>query len=389
MNNAAKQILQEIVQDIGFRLTPKQLQQQLQSIGTSSEHHNVVWRMLNENPNEKEELASKYVNNRRLDKLCPNGNGTRVFVESGSTVLYVANALFDRKAKTNELAVVKTNNNLAARLVLARGHSPYLFAGYLENKYHGIFPFASSDEILPASPTRSNVYSAERTEYAQCRLALQSCSVKLLAASRFSLLHGPIVGSRENAIFKNATYNACVRSLDAANNPDTNRFINLFITPQKLVAHSEENLGKQTSDVSGYHTFTEELDNIQKGECFPAFDVDFPRHESPFTRDLCCGANSNEVRDEVESQLLRDGTLAVSMGEGSFRVCRVWSDLFEKAGLIVDVYLYCEDQTQRDWVKAEVVHARKDKDVTFTLQQKNYTGNEKGLVRIRLQRKGN
>jgi hypothetical protein len=146
-------------------------------------------------------------------------------------------------------------------------------------------------------------------DYAQCRLALQSSSVMLLAASRFSLLHGPIVGSRENAIFKNATYNACVRSLDSANHSGHNGVLHLFITPQKLVAHSDKNIATASSHEE-FHTFDEELKKIQQGECFPAFDIASPRHESPFTRDLCGGANPHEVRDEVESQLLSDGTLA-------------------------------------------------------------------------------
>jgi hypothetical protein len=395
MRNAAHEILKTIVEDVGISLRDDEIETKIQELQESTEDSgraNVVWRMLNENPDEKQQLATAYAGQKPLRAQCgPLEENPAVFVESGSTVLYVVNTLIRPESRSNNnLPVLKTNNNLAARLVLARtGHSPYLFAGYLEGKYHGTFPFASKEAVTTDSSSKSREYSTDRTEYARCRLALQSCSVMLLAASRFSLLHGPIVGSRENAVFKNATYNACVPSLASGTPSRDNRIVNLFLTPQKLVAHNNANIeNNKKGEHPGFHTFDDELRRIRARKCFPAFDIvddGWPTYESPFTRDLCLGANPMEVCDEVESQMLRDGTLAVSMGEGSFRICRIWSDLFDKAHLTVNVFVFCQDDLQRRWVDAEVLYASNNSN-KITFEKKEFANGAEGLLCIQIKK---
>jgi hypothetical protein len=224
----------------------------------------VVARLLMENPWEKAALAEIYlreiVGRSKSENACWRGiwksmslSAPSVFVESGSTCVYLCELLrrfIQKNRKELQSFPLGTNNHLTAWLFQEyHGHKdangstdamalvPYLYAGQLESKYHGVFPFQrkmSDDHV-----------QEERDGYAQLRLSLAKADVLLLAASRLSLKYGPLVGSRENAIFKHACYSACIPPIAATPNKE----IHLFITIQKLVAHENEDGGETNRDV--------------------------------------------------------------------------------------------------------------------------------------------
>jgi hypothetical protein len=355
----------------------------------------VVSRLLMENPWEKAALAELYEQhvihasqaNRdsywaRIWQPATRATETRpptIFIESGSTCAYISELLrrfaAEQRGKLFRFPI-ETNNHLTAWLFLNRhlylttpldddvsDLVPYLFAGRLESKYHGIFPFYRY---------KSDYYTHdERNGYAHLRLSLARSDLLLLAASRLSLKYGPLVGSRENAIFKNACYNACVSPIDSK----PGKQIHLFITVQKLVAHNDDNQTKvsqsrgttpsdhELRDFADFHTWGEEFNKILNGFCFPVFDLpldedgssgiassgEYPPLLSPFSTDL--------IPDHL--QRLRDGTSVVEMGEGRFRICHTWQELFTKAGLTVKIFVAFEGTTDPSdpyfqWIKTEV-----------------------------------
>lgn len=348
----------------------------------------VVARLLTENSWEKAALAELYERHVIRASQTPSnvawssvwhGGGSErigVFIESGSTCACVSEVLRRLAASQGDRLrdfALNTNNHLTAWIFLNQGSHvkpalnespsgliPYLFAGRLECKYHGIFPFYHA---------RSDYHVAEeRDGYAQLRLALVRSNLMLLTASRLSLRYGPVVGSRENAIFKNACYNACVPQIGQKSGKE----IHLFVTIQKLVAHSQPNQESVLSDrkqvetpgtFADFHTWKEELDKINDGKCYPAFsmlvgdEAGAPQGSrlvpSPFATDLV----------PENGQRLRDGTHAVEMGQGRFRVCNSWQDLFTKAGLTVKVFvafqgkLHDSDPLYR-WIRFEVEDAQ-------------------------------
>jgi hypothetical protein len=362
----------------------------------------VVARLLTENPWEKATLAEIYARDviggaskkdrtshwANIWKTVPRPQLTQptIFIESGSTCLCVSELLRRFYAEHhNDLHPFRlgTNNHLTAWLFQNRHRHlnvpenshfpelvPYLFAGRLESKYHGIFPFYRK---------RKGEYTQEeRDGYAQLRLSLASSDLLLLAASRLSLIYGPFVGSRENAIFKNACYNACVPPIGVTPQKE----LHLFITVQKLVAHVEPQLAPddQNGDASAgdeFHTWKEELHKLHIQECFPAFDlpgegVGHSRQQhslirSPFSLDLV----------PESSQRLRDGTSAVEIGEGRIRICHTWQELFTKAFLTVKVFVafngdFGNSNPNYHWIRTEVEHARSyfaDKQVRIDLSE--------------------
>jgi hypothetical protein len=306
-----------------------------------------------------------------------------LFIESGSTLLYISyelnkillmknedievKNLFSAQGKGIGRLSVKTNNNLTAWLYLhlhaesgqfpeeqARGPdkepiTPFLISGYLEGKYHGVFPFypVSNRPIERRyAESMDRLTREEEVGYAQCRADLSRLNFLLLATSRLSLLHGPTVGSRQNAIFKNATYNSCVPNLGER----PAHVIHLFITARKLLAHNKynvkllENDGQKegeerrwTGDIKErFYSMDHELKRLRVERCFPAFNIPSNMDEqetvvrSPFHRSLCGMHNT---------QPLLDGTSAVNIGERRFRVCSTWDELFSKAGLSVEVFV--------------------------------------------------
>lgn len=349
----------------------------------------VVARLLTENPWEKAALAEIYEQHviranqagsdslwadiwRSASRVTVNRPPT-IFIESGSTCAYVSELLRRLAAEERgnlRLFSIGTNNHLTAWLFLNRYHYlkppldndvsalvPYLFAGRLESKYHGIFPFYRA---------RNNDYvREERNGYAQLRLSLARSDLLLLAASRLSLKYGPLVGSRENAIFKNACYNACVSPIDRSPEKE----IHLFITVQKLVAHAKSNQDKvqhPPSAFADFHSWKEEHAKIKGGICFPVFDIPYDGADSstlarigeylpdrsPFSTDLVPDA----------PQRLRDGTSAVEMGDGRFRICHTWQELFIKARLTIKIFTAFKGTTiegdpNYEWIKAEVEDA--------------------------------
>jgi hypothetical protein len=364
----------------------------------------VVSRLLTENPWEKAALAELYeryviresrgagttrwASIWRAGHAPRIGQSTAIFIESGSTCACVAEIVRRFAANHNsELRPFQlgTNNHLAAWLFLNRELTvagqktelpqdlvPYLFAGQLESKYHGIFPFHRT--------RHDDKVTEERSGYAQLRLTLARSNLLLLAASRLSLKYGPLVGSRENAIFKNACYNACVPPIGR----ECQTEIHLFLTVQKLVAHARDNealLSQPASDGGGantfadFHTWVEELGKIGRGKCFPAFDLHLADDQDrPGNWAIIHSPFSKEIAPDTP-QRLRDGTSAVEMGDGRFRICHGWPDLFSKAGLSVRVFVSLPGNTDPSspyvqWVEREVDHAKaalKGSGVTFDL----------------------
>lgn len=368
----------------------------------TNEPDTVVYRMVLQNAPGKEALANLYIKyafskqeqarrnsypNPDVDPFFTGHSTTRegpsvhrVFLESGSTLLYVANELRKQDAWTrsrslyeaganhpdgNALFVTCTNNNLAAHLFLSgdpdKSHRivPYLFPGFLEPKYEGLFGFYPNvgQPNVQIGPLAALKLAEERVGYAQSRLLLANCHLLLLAASRVSLIHGPIVGSRENAMFKNACYNACVRSCEAQDSSDPTdprQEIQLFVTVDKLVAHTRlgDELHRElaSSDPHGVKipTVEDELDRIKAQKCFPVFDIRGNKNvRSPF----------GVLADKSRPVPLRDGTRAPWLGDGYFRVCDTWPQLFEKADLRVQVFVSYQERF-RPYLMAEVSHAQ-------------------------------
>jgi hypothetical protein len=360
----------------------------------------VVSRLFTENPWEKAALAEIYEKLIICHNQSPNNSNNQspnnsqwagiwnnkspnqppnIFIESGSTCVYVSELLrrlVARELKNLHLFPLRTNNHLTAWLFLNRqlyldppleddvpALVPYLFAGYLESKYHGIFPFYRNK-------SKDNTQD-ERNGYAQLRLSLARADLLLLAASRLSLTFGPLVGSRENAIFKNACYNACVSPIGGSSSKE----IHLFITVHKLVAHNPENQNnvsrfKATApnnhgqkDYAGFHTWKEEYKKILEKRCFSVFDL-------PYEEDNSSACQYSDERTQRPSpfsndlipenfQRLRDGTSAVEMGDGRFRICNYWQELFTKAHLTVKVFVsfkgkMVDSDENFQWIKTEV-----------------------------------
>lgn len=387
---AAREILGDILENIDITGTARKIKKEGTKIYSDivKERPTVVGRLLQENPFEKAALAELYAK-KDLEKiitdLCKKEitprepkagySPTTIFVESGSTVLYVCQqmrsilrALNDQLPK--DLSI-RTNNHLMAWLFLRddkkqndkdkanhprsrhRVTTPFLFSGYLEEKYHGIFPFYPTEEAPENEDDailRKRKKDEERRGYAQCRLDLARCGFLMLAASRLSLSFGPMVGSRENAIFKNACYNACVPPVDV----NAERTLHLFISVQKLVVHHPTNLAllAKAPEITempwgGFHSIDEELDKIDKGRCYSVFDIPVQsngnkptkRFSSPFSSQLC---------PRHEEQPLVDGTVAVSIGHGMFRICSTWEELFFKANIELAVYVsYQKNQNEK------------------------------------------
>lgn len=315
----------------------------------------VVYRMLFENPDGKAALAQLYANAVNASskgskrtftawaadfKKSKSDDALDVFIESGSTLLYVSHAL--RKVFKNiagRRLLVRTNNHLTAWLYLNKKkyHDclvPFLFSGALEEKYHGIFPF-----YIGGEPRKKE---EEQTAYAQCRFDMAQCNVLLLAASRLSLCYGPLVGSLENALFKHASYSACVPRREHPSETE----IHLLITADKLIAH-------QPDFPPGCHSISEELAKVRTGDCFPVFDLRLQTEDeqettkSPFSSKL--------VPDTT--QPLKDGTRAVQFGDARFRVCDTWEELLTEGQLKVCVFISHRDH-EIEWIRREIDLAR-------------------------------
>ena len=317
---------------------------------------NVIRRLVNDIPAGKAALAELYL------KYATDGSGEfqklwtssstvsrprQVFFESGSTLVYVADALKQQWSSSSPLPepglfLASTNNNLVALLYLRERSSaapnhlglprwpPFtrLFPGYLEPKYHGIFPFYGNESELRRRE--------EQLAYADCRWHLSQSQLLLLAASRLSLIHGPLVGSRENSIFKNACYNSCVPPMGMRSEHE----VHLFITADKLILH-----GTPPSDAFP-NTLDGEMEKLNASRCFPVFSI--PKdHDAP-TKWLC--------KEDV--QPLPDGTRVVRLGSMRFRVCDSWLNLFSKAGVKIKVFLVYECAADADVIKREVIIAQ-------------------------------
>lgn len=352
-----------IINRVVSRLQPKGAPTFAVNAADFKDEKNVVSRLLTENPWEKAALAEIYVHDvigkKRPGHKCwlstwksEDGTTTQevekaspsVFIESGSTCIYISEVLRtfvdDNKLKFGKFDL-GTNNDITAWLFLNdvasqsgdqdAGLVPYLFAGRLEVKYHGTFPFYRKME--------EHNRGEEREGYAHLRLSLAKSDLLLLATSRLSLRYGPLVGSRENALFKNACYNAFVPPIDGKHEKE----IHLFITIHKLVTHPAPDADKHVpaTDDGAYTTWSDESQKIHDNKCFAAFDIPAdespakplqkpdPRRQSPFSQDLLPDT----------SQLLRDGTLAAEMGDGRIRICQTWEELFTKAKLTVKVFV--------------------------------------------------
>jgi hypothetical protein len=270
------------------------------------------------------------------DFLQSDNDELSIFIESGSTLLFVSDALrrvFQERSPRRLL--VRTNNHLTAWLLLNKKHQdclvPFLFSGALEEKYHGLFPF-----FIGGKPGE---VADERAAYAQSRFDMARCDVLLLAASRLSLCHGPLVGSLENALFKHASYSACVPRLDHESHSE----IHLLITADKLVAHEE-------TYPSGFNSITDELKKVDTEECHPVFDLRLQGSgqrptitKSPFSDKLC----------PATAQPLRDGTRAVQFGDARFRICDTWEQLLSQGRLKVRVFISHRDDDVA-WIRREI-----------------------------------
>jgi len=437
---STKEILQILYQKMFHKLPSEEINHFIIEIQNDAGRAKVVDRLLSESSEAKALLASAYMNN--LGKLLREDTtwnalvsgvsganlddiGLDVFIESGSTLLYVSYELYQALSNKERKGIifgkqensrdkepryekkrfkrlsVRTNNNLTAWLFLSipdkEGEkksdlapvcgpdeepiTPFLISGYLEGKYHGVFPF---QEAQPPDQKDTNskerLTREEQSGYSLCRIELSRRNLLLLATSRLSLHYGPTVGSRQNAMFKNATYNSCVPSLG---DPPAH-VLHLFITARKLIAHHPfnrwqlkrngvdlplkrvltsassanplritaitewlnrpENSGDEGNAWTNrqkerFYSIVEEIENVTSNRCFPAFDV--PLHpdehkkdltfiQSPFSSDLCTRQNT---------QPLMDGTSAISIGEGRFRVCSTWMEIFSKAHLSLDVFV--------------------------------------------------
>ena len=351
-----------------------------------------VYRFLNDHPDGKAALAEMFQSfvaegdtKGKSSKLNLAGVRTKgllkVFLESGSTILYLAHFLAkdsawhpDRSFASDGINVgdqsarlaALTNNNLAAQLLLQREDdrpalATYLLPGYLELKYEGLFTFFADGYENDRSLDQVKL-GEERIGYAQTRAYLSGCDVLLLSASRLSLIFGPTVGSRQNAIFKNACYNACIPTLDAP----ALKEVNLFLTADKLIRHSSK------SGANHGHSVDVELKNIHERKCFAVFDIEHKhaRHSSPFS------ALSSEL-----DQPLKDGTRAVRLGDGCFRVCHSWPDLFSKGGLRLRVFLAATDD-QIPFIEEEVATATPELNSKGVEIQSNSTTCVSGNTRL-------
>ena len=123
--------------------------------------------------------------------------GSRVFIESGSTLAYFAQALA-RCAPNERLRSVLTNNFLA-QLVFFGRVDVGVTEGQLRKKYLAYLPFR-------ADPTDEDTY-AERICFDRLNRSVSEVDAIYLTASTFGFLVGPLVGSRDNAIFKYCLFN--------------------------------------------------------------------------------------------------------------------------------------------------------------------------------------
>lgn len=127
-----------------------------------------------------------------LRALRPNS----LFCESGTTFIKLIRDytkyrdVLPHRCHTNNLLVETAWVNIVKDV--------YALPGRFLAKYYGLFPFAD-DKSTADAEYEDWGYHAIQKSVAHCDTVLATCS-------HFSLLAGPLVGSRANALFKNAMY---------------------------------------------------------------------------------------------------------------------------------------------------------------------------------------
>lgn len=175
----------------------------------------------------------------------------RVFIESGSTLAYVASQLADRcvagPAGLSKLNVV--TNNFMAQLSLFGVLSVGVTSGDLRPSYLAYLPFAIGDGV----PTRADLVFSDRLAFVRLDRELAQVDTIFCTSSTFGFLIGPLTRTRDNAIFKYCLLNNHAR-----------RPIRFCIAGAQVFAKRLDGGGYLASDVQRHVT----------DECFLVFDFE-------------------------------------------------------------------------------------------------------------------
>lgn len=176
----------------------------LQKATTSSQ----FLKRLDEAEKQKDSMA-RYAMDEFFKKEVPEPESVKtIFFESGSTIAY----LLGYVARHVRLCCTDDGQKFASRIVTNNMFALTAFAdlfervepttGWLTSKYFGFFPFY---DIKPES---NEGWRHELQKYEELSSTVQECDLIFATCSNFSLLAGPLVGSRANALLKHVLHTA-------------------------------------------------------------------------------------------------------------------------------------------------------------------------------------
>lgn len=202
-----------------------------EGLGGESAESSLFLQRLEQAAEQKRKLAEYVVGHvlgKELAAAKPRHDGNHIdktlFFESGSTVAYLVGILAhdlakilkpeqdeeqrDRDARGPYIPWGILSNNLFALTAFATLVADVsVVPGSLRSKYYGFFPFFEEPPSPEDRDTRDK-WKKEEGSYVAFQTLIRTCDVVFATCSSFSLLIGPLVGDRANAITKHAIHTA-------------------------------------------------------------------------------------------------------------------------------------------------------------------------------------
>ncbi|MCG3132730.1 MAG: hypothetical protein FLDDKLPJ_03596 [Phycisphaerae bacterium] len=183
---------------------------------------------------EQKYLIAEFVKNNLIEyelrRSDMNGATPTLFFESGSTTANLIGVMAEYFANETEGADeesssgcmplnIKTNNLFALTAFATLVKNVETTSGPLMAKYYAFLPFGDNQ------PKNEDEQRSDAMSHGNLQAAFRMCSAIIATCSNFSLLGGPLVGSRANALFKHALH---------THRATSGRFLELFHF-QKLI----------------------------------------------------------------------------------------------------------------------------------------------------------
>lgn len=296
---------------------------------------------LHDNQEEKQCLA-KYLVAMRGKEL----KNKKVFIESGTTLAYLA-----IEVANDGLELRVLTNSFLAQLALLGFVDIGITPGDLRMDYHSYLPFAPGRRF-ESTPITEDDRARDRFAFENLDHAMAESDVIFMTASNFGFLVGPLVGSRDNAIFKYCLLQNSGR-----------RWIYLCISQPKVFCLPGFNWEGE-SDHSVKRSITK--------DCFTVFDLP----KAPSTIEA--------MGNSVDANLLterEDIFPEVKVGDGGFRSAPTelglhnigryrenppvqgtfgtWLDYLSSMGQHVRIVIGCKSPEQKEQVVKAKEHANK------------------------------